>query len=874
MKKILAFYLLFFVNTICLCAQNRDSLSQMAITYAAQNNIEALRDIYSKYRPQMPHHFALFCAAAIARSEGDYEKVTLYVDSLYKWYPKYLQKKTRLSLAEIKADALRKSGKYPELYEHCNKEIQYFTRYGFAKATLQNLYGYREKAEFLSKKNKNTLLLQYYDQKKIFELDSLFQKTGHTADELTQLRCKFLLSRAFHQPQLLLTTTQQMVEQYAQSLDDDELTACIVNHAERLILNGDWHALSVWIKKVEQLTVPHAAPMEHYKLWTKDFERYSQTTMTCTHSPSAIPTSYEWPLLLEGTVNRKSKIKFCMGTEQPYTLISESVAVPLQLHLLADTLSLPTDKGLLTVSPAIVGELSVGSMVCKNLFVYVVHSSNTLAAPFDNVLGLDFWLHFDKIYFHPEHLILEYRASAGKDSLEFQPNKNLFVSGQNGLQLLSPSSPKSHRLGIDCFYPNNILYQKAWESVGDEHSVPTLQIDGETYDINQPQSVDYKNSQNDGILGMPFLRMYQSVCLDFSTMKLSAKGHSTYTPQRNKFSYQTDRNYLARNAAALMAGEPKDSEEILFFQLLMAEGKNRPAEVISISEQLKKRQSDFYNVKIEAQALFQLGQYQSAAEAVRAALQSLTATTPEALQEKEELNFLLQVYQGFAHETAPKFSEKKHKITLQYKSDELPKLKIHRKKAEAYFDIFSPVTEIAERNVRKFRVKRLKTTTQFDYGIIPSLKFGELTLYNLPCRILKDEQEYEQKLPDKGKGIRLGWNALRLFRQVSFRKHEIILSTDTPEEMTGSAQLYYNGEWHVEATTHQGYRTFALTNETQENEIGEELTFAGISYPRSSRTPHTSSPGTVGTGKISFVYLKTLCNQLTFDFKDMKLKSK
>ena len=874
MKKILAFYLLFLVNTVCLCAQNRDSLSQMAITYAAQNNIEALRDIYTKHRSQMPHHFALFCDATIARSEGEYDKVTIYVDSLYKWYPKYLQKKTRLSLAEMKADALRKTGKYPELYDHCNKEIQYFIRYGFTKATLQNLYEQKGKAEILSKKNKNTLLLQYYDQKKIFELDTLFHKKGNAADELTQLRCKFLLSRAFHQPQCLLTSTQQLVEQYAQSLDSDELTACITSHAEQLVLNGDWRDLSAWIEKIDQLTVPHAAPIEHYKLWAKSFERYPRTAMTCTHSPTAIPTSYEWPLILEGTIDQKSKIAFCMGTEQPYTLISESFATQHQLEMLADTLSLPTDKGLLTVSPAIVGELAIGSLVCRNLFVFVVHSSNALATPFDNVLGLDFWLHFEKIYFHPEHLILEYQVSTEKDTLRYQPDKNLFLSGQNGLQLLSPTSPQSHRLGIDCFYPNNILYRKAWESVGEKPSEPTLQIGEEAYYINQPQSVDYKNNQNDGILGMPFLRMYQSVCLDFTTMKLSTKGLSTYTPQRNRFSYLTDRNYLARNAAALMAGEPKDSEEVLFLRLLIAEGKNRPAEVVTICKQLKKRQSDFYNVRIEAQALFQVGQYENAAEVVRTALQALTATTPAALREKVELSALQQIYQGFAHETAPKFSGKKHKITLQYKSDELPKLKIHRRKAEAYFDIFSPVTEIAERSVRKFKVKRLKTTETIDYGIIPSIKIGELTLYNLPCKILKEEQEYEQKIPDKGKGIRLGWNALRLFRQVSFRKHEIILSTDTHEAMTASAPLYYNGEWHVEATTHQGYRTFALTNEPQEHEIAEGLVFAGISYPSSNPSPHITSPGTIGNGKISFTDLKTRCNQLTFDFKDMKLKSK
>ena len=870
MKKILVLFIFAISIAPNLCAQNMDSLSVLAIHYAAQNNIEELQKINTKYRSTMPHHFKLFCDAILARSEGNNEKVVSSIDSLYKWYPKYLKKRVRLSLAEVKAEALRESGKYQELYTHCNNEIKYFTRYGFQKSELKQLQRLKTKAEELSESNENALLLQKYDQQSIFKLDSLYRDYGPKADSLTQYRCEFLLSKAFHQPQRLLEVSQRLIQKYANFLEEEELTACITSHADELVAQGRWQDLASWVNIVDMISLPHAAPLDHYRLWAKSFLHYPETVFEMTSSTSTVPSSYEWPLLIKGSINGGKEINFCMGTEQPFVLIDESLATDGQIKTLDDTLFLTTNQGMLQVSPAILNQLRIGEASFTNVFVYVVRHSGGTTGVFHNVLGLNIWLKFDQVVFEPEQLVLR-KLTKPTDTPQVNVKKQLFLSDHKGLNLKTNTAQGDHSLGVDCFYPNNILYEKGWKFDERKNGI-AIQIGDSFYPIIEPQSVDYIDDQNDGILGIPFLRSYQSVCLDFSKMKMNVEGKRDYLPQRKRFGFSTDRNYLVRNYDALVAGEPADSEEVLFLQLLIAESKNRPEEVVDFSQQLSALKSDLYNWEVEAHALFQIGEYKRAAQLAQTAENSTSENQSE--QETAKFTQLLYQYQCYANEKAPTIHGSTESVTFDLHEKTLPTVRIHKKKkVKAQFDIFSPVTEIAERNVKKFKVKRLGETAQFDYGIIPLVKMGHLSLMNIPCRILKDKQEIENRIPDEGKGIHLGWDAVRLFHQISFSNHELMLTTKGLEEMQQGFPLYYTGRWYIETESATGFQTQTLASHMEERNNNLPLQEEKSSLHSENHT-YTSPTGNQKGEDTPFTPFKVPGKHITFDLQKMKLKSK
>ena len=869
MKRIIVFFLLIINGYINVLGQDMDSLSRLAITYASQNNIEALQKIYDTTKNQMPHHFQLYCDLLIARNEGKCQRALECVDSLYKWYPKQTKRKLRMSLAEIKADILRQLGRYEEMYDHCLKEIKYFKRYGFTNNAIKELYLLQSKAELLRGHNYCNRLMQVADRRLVFELDSLYYNDSSDLDEMTRLRCEFLLSQAFHKTTEMVEKSQILIADYGERLYAEELTFYIKCYANELIRRGEWKTLKEWAIKIKETAHDHSAPLDNYIKWADAFKTYPLQSVECPSTPSTIQTTHEWPILLKANINHRKNTELGISLDQPYTFISEEVAEHQHIKVVKDTLTISTSYGLIEVCPAIIDELAVQNVVFHNIFAYIILKTNKNASNFNGAIGLNQWLAFDKLTFFPEEIRVEKVGDNSLNGCLPGERKNMCLTPRGGLRILTRNDSLTHPLDINFSFPNNFLYQNYWTPNGDSNDIPIYLGDVRGC-INAPIFVDYQSAYSHGVLGVPFLRHYKSMSFDFQKMALTLGEETPYTPLRHRFNHSSDKHYLARNYSALTAGNLIDEDEKLFLQLILSIGKNVLGQVAEYCQNLRRNRSDFYDLGTEVEALFLSGEYQDCKALIHNKSLYLKDTQEEITETRQEL----EKYLLYTSEDKPSIHTH-HSRTVKYdlNQETHPVIRIHKRKAPVHFDIFYPYTEIAAKQIKKFKVKRLGTVDGIEYGLIPKITCGSIELLNIPCRILSDKQTILQQVPDEGKGIHLGWNALRLLHQVTFTEGQLILSTDEIQSLQNGADMYHTDHWYIEAKEGNEYHTYTLSPKETYG-ISEELHFSGIKFSPSDIISKKTVPDDARFGNINFKELQSKAKSITFDFRKMKLISK
>ena len=869
MKRIIVFFIFIAYGCISVLGQGVDSLTRLAITYASQNNIEELQKIYDSTKNQMPHHFHLYCDLLIARNEGKCQRALECVDSLYKWYPKQTNRKLRLSLAEIKADILRKMGRYEEMYDHCQKEIKYFKRYGFTNNSIRELDILLEKAIALRGNSYRHLLLQAADKGLIFQLDSVYKKNHSDLDNLTCLRCELLLSLAFNRKTEMIEKSQSLINNYSKSLYPEEITYYIKCLANEFIQRGDWKSLKEWATHLKEMDCQNSAPLDTYLKWADAFESYPLQSIECPSTYHIIPTSYEWPVLLKANLNHGKTTYLGISLEQPYTLISETLAANHNIQALSDTLTISTSYGLIQVSPAIVDELTIQDVTFHHLFAYIILNTNTMASKVNGAIGLNQWMAFDRITFSPEEILVEKQDADFVHESFPDKGRNMCLTPRGGLRVLARHDSLRHPLDINFSFPNNFLYQDCWRKNNKSCDMP-ISIGDLNGSINSPRYVNYRSTISHGVLGIPFLRHYRYMCFDFKKMELTFGEQTPYSPLRHRFNHSSDKHYLARNYSALTASGLMDEDETLFLKLILAIGKNEPKSVVRYCQGLRANKSDFYDLETEAEALFLSGEYQACKDIILDE-KSYFKNTQE---EKRKIRKQMEKYLLYASENAPSIhTPHSHIVKFDLHKEVFPVIRIHKRKANAHFDIFCSYTEIAEKQVKRFRVKKLGVVDGIAYGLIPKITCGNVELLNIPCRILSDEMTILEQIPDEGKGVHLGWNALRLFHQMTFTEGQLVLSTDEMQVSKNGANIYHTDHWYIETREGNEYHTYTLSSE-ENCGISEELHFSGIKFIPSDTISKKSIPDDARFGNINFKELQSKAKSITFDFSKMKLISK
>ena len=866
MKKIFWTLFTFIFGMMTIQAQKLDSIANKAIEFASENNLSALCPIYKQYKYKMPKFAQLYCEIAITNNEGNYERMIVCIDSLKNIYPKKLNAKTQLSLSEMKAEGLRQLDKYEELHKYVSKEIKTFKRRRFKGQSLRKLLNYQKRSLKRIGDSPRAKLLRLADTYRFLELDSLYRQVGGHMDRYTQLRCKLTLSYAFHDKKTLLQTTRNMLEQYADSLDALEFSFCVSTHADLLARAGRWQDLGLWTQEMKTWKRTNPATIHHYEILAKELKGYPATSVSFLKKTCIIPTTYEWPLLFSVKINNGQPTTFTLDSEHPYTLISRECTQHNQIEVLPDTLQIATNNGWLNVSPCYIKKMQLGNLTIQHLQAYVVVASEKKELLMPCSLGLNEIMSFKHISILPEQIILSDTVPDTSDNMR----KNLFISRDKGLRLACYAEQNFHALNLNISYPNNFLSRQCFPNWL-EDSRPYCTSNGMDIAVASPFYIEEKGKFYDGILGMPFIRSYQKIDYDFENMQMSVHHETDYQPSRGNFSHDTDKHYLERNETALKSGNYVDPNENTFLDLLLSMGKNKPEQVVRLSRILREQKSDFYDCYTEAEGLFLNGEYTKACNFLK---EYLTSSQPDEKQ-KTFLNNLYLYYKMFS-DVPPITLEGTNNVFLPYIDEsKWVEIKADGKKIEADFNLFATESKISIKSVKKYNVKLLGQHNQATYGILPQIECGNLTLKNIPCRILTDIDVARNTLPDKGKGILLGWNTLRHLERITLKKQGISLNDKQSEyNEREAAPMFQTDGWYLSTTSCGHYPTYKLEAEGISRGKVQAVNFSGVSFaPDEIKSENIHLPYQCA-GILTMPDIWKKAQQITFDLKEMKFFAK
>ena len=845
-----------------------DSLGRAAITHAAHHNIRALRPVYKQMGKNMPHFIKLYCDIAIASCEGRHNRVIECVDSLKQWYPKKLRANTLLSLAERKAESLRQLGKYEELKAHCTKEIKNFERRRFEQSRLKELYYYQHKATRLLGNSKRAQILQTADRLDIFRLDSLLAQHTNEVDDFTRLRSQLVLFHSFHQLDSLAQCAKELVDDYADSLDVKELTNCIEVYADLLIKEGKWQDLGNWTEQITQIERSHSANIDYYTRLSKALAAEGASEIEQPDTDYAISISYEWPLLVKANINNGPSIDVFLETEQAHTLVTKETAHAHNALILPDTLTIASSNGLIEVSPTLIKKFTFGEIVFKNLLVYTILDNKEYALPFDASLGTNEICRLGKITFLPEKMVVHKKSLDAKEDFR---KGNLYMSEQNGLRIRSFFEGKEQPLSIDLGYPHNVLNKATFcKGMADKHPIHITLDDAELW-VAHPTFIEEKIARCNGILGTSFLRSYYRVTMDFDAMRLTTEEQTQYTPARGQFGHSTDKFYLKRNKNALSAGGMMDEEEADFLELLLNIGKNRPYKVAEISHKLREKESPFYDAYTEAEGLFWNEQYKEAVVILEKVLDNKIAFLQLSPSEQKVLGSILRSYKLFENCQTVKLSGESRESILEKNKEGWLEIKVNGKKKYAVADLLSPYTEISAKYAKKLKVNILGTANGITHGIIPIIEIGGITIENAHCIVNNKADIAKNELPDKGKGLRIGWDLIRHFKQFAYSNQQVTFSLEKAKTNKKRASIHRLKNWIIETESKEEYPTYSLQSNDNISINPSDIQIADYLFKKEDFKQARDLKEKYLSGTVSIKDLLKKAGTITFDLENMEL---
>ena len=868
MKPVFVFLFLLFSTILPAQQLDIDSLGKVAILHAAHHNIKALRPTYKQMGNQIPHFIKLYCDIAIASSEGRHERVIECIDSLKQWYPKKLQTNTLLSFAELKAEGLRQLGRYDELKTHCEKEIKYFTRRRFKASRLKELYFYQNKAKRLLGNDVRSQILQLADLKAVFELDSLLALHADQLDKFARLRSDIVLSHAFRHYEEWGNDAVTLVREYADSLDTKELTYGIEAYANLLVNEGKWEALQTWMDEVETIERSHSADVEYYSLLAQSFANESASDIVFPETDDVIPITYEWPLFIKAHLNGKIITDCFLETEQAHTLISTKIARACGARILPDTISIASSNGIVDVCPTLIKEFKIGNIKYTNLLVYTVLESNETIMPFETSLGTNEITRLGKISFLPEKMIIHQHEPQKSEN---EVRSNLYMAEQNGLRIQAYYNGTRQPLGLDLGYPHNVLNRVCFAQSQHSSSPVKIATAAGDFSINTPVYIEEKIAKCSGILGTTFLRGYFNVTLDFDRMVLEVDERTTYRPTRGKFGHTTDKFYLQRNRNALTSCHLIEKDEADFLDLLLHIGKNDPKAVVAISQQLRQQQSPFYDAYTEAEGLFFAEKYGEAIQTLKNVLDNQLPFVQLSPSESKVLASILRSYELFADCQPVKITAAQPDAHLEKTEEGWIEVRINGKKTKATAHLFDTYTEISGKYAKKMKVNILGTANGITHGIIPSLEIGGIKMENVHCVVNNKPDEAKAQLPHKGKGIRIGWDVLRHFKQMAYSENEIFFSLKKAETNKKRVPLYRLKDWIIQTESAEGYPTYQLTQKQNEATLPKDIQIGEYQCAKADFSTTRQELKHGYAGRVSMNYLLKKAKVVSFDLEKMEM---
>lgn len=864
MKRILKILFLFISIAASCQAALPDSIANRCAMLAARGEVRQLRPLYRQHKAELPTYVRLFCDLSIARAEGDNHRTNQCVDSLVNNFPKQVGSVGRLALTELKAENLLNDGLYEELQAYADQQIRYLKRHNFRAARIDVFRDYAQKAVRYGSSGSNGRILGLAERRSDFELLKAY-RSEPSLTAFARLTARAELARAFNRPDVACASADSLLRFYADSLNAEVQTTYATTCIENYISQGLWEKLADFCEFATILPQLRAVPLETFASIARELRNEQPFVLEQPSTPTSVPTTRDWPLLLPASINGGSNVYFHLNTGQHRTIITEADARQFGARVLNVTLSVNTMFGKVDVRPAFLRELRVGSVRFRNLLVYVFPAAAMTAdikPEICRILGNRELMRLGEICIYPEKIVF---APSRMDFRKSQPN--LRLNDNYRLQLQAEYEGATCGLSLESGSPGNVLSAVVFPPEETDTLDFHLTLNGECALVPAVELSEVKDGNSCGILGLPFLRGFSLVRFDFGGMKLTIEGKQQYN-QRYLADYTADGDLfgLERNAPALKV-VADDSVTSDFLRFLVDKGKNVPNSVISLARRLEpalfgsRTEEELLMVETEkVRALGVIGHYAEASADCRKLLDN-NAFSGSARLKIQRYEQLLRAAISFG---APQYLSTVDSLAVPFnQTDKTVSVQVGAKPYAACIDITQPITTISMKAVQKLGAHIFFHDAHDTYAILPELTIGTARFRNIFCKVVD------------GKDIKivLGFNLFRLVPQLTLTQNQLILSK---RQTRNGIPLRFDKYLCAQGETNAGYVTLRLKMNGQNSLLylkDTEVSVAGAKIQASDAVPGDyNEQENPYQGEISIDYLINRQGHVTFDWEKMKME--
>lgn len=776
--------------------QQADSIQLRAATLAARGEVAALRPFYRAHRAELLPQTRLYCELAIARADGDRALAVACIDSLTGTYARQLDLGGRLALVELKASMLLQEGRYPETKALCEKELSYFKRRKLGAARLQTLREDLRKAARLAPNTLRARMLGLAARGLAFELRPLYQTGKDSLDAYARLRCAWELARAFHRDSEASRHADSLLACYADSLDAAELTLCLRMQAEYFVAAGEWKALQAFCDRHEALSQAHGVRLSYYRHMAEAFQVHPAAMVARPPHDCALPLSPQWPLFVSVKPNGCKAYPFLLDTGQGYTLLPESEARACGLQILPDTLSVASPTGLLSVSPAYADSLVLGDIVFRHIVVYAVHPGEFADPLYVRVLGCNELLRLPGMVFYPEKLVFPCRPACVASG-----GGGMRLSADGALRLRALNEGHPHLFSLDTGSSDDVFPSAVFPPATTDTLHFEIAVGDSCYVSPYPVFTDSRAADHDGLIGVPFLRQFRSVCFDFGSMRLSLHDYAPgLSSARVEAAFSQDALFsLERNEESLLWDVAKKDGQL--YRLLMMFMKNDLDRVWQLCDQIEK---DYELELKESEFLFAARLHALMFKGDEAGIVSLIAQIPAAHEYGSYGIAKLRSLAG-RYEAASRFAPMGWRpagvagqpARIQENEDGLCVEGATRRRAVSVgLSLSEEEAVVSEQTARRLKIKTCYKDSLVRFGILDSLCVGGCTLHNVRCVIR----------PGKAEGLTLGLRALLQLGYVEASPAGVRLGLSSPVPFPVAYPVHlFEGRFWVQEETSTDY---------------------------------------------------------------------
>lgn len=746
-----------------------DSLSLHIVELAMRGDVRSLRPLYAEYRDSLSTMCRLACDLTLAEDDSDDRRFVECVDSLTRLYSRLIPTANRAAWEIQKAAALCRLGRYDEAARFCRQRLELMDRDERDSPMADDLRFYEEKgkryADTVSFRGRLLGAIDRSDLPSILRLSTLPDTTD--LDPYARLRLQAAVGAALNRPSRVTSAVDALFRNYTDSLPDAEAGMLFSLAADELAFTGHWTALDSLCSRFSSAFGTWHPDLSHYRYLARSLADCPPTSVHRPQGQAFTLTSYDWPLTTDIGVNGRLLNATIIDTGTPFTLLSRADAEAAGVRILTDTVKVATLFGLTTATTGYADEITIGGLSLRHVRILVRTAGDDASGhPLTNILGLNELRRIGRIEFLADRLKFPQPQPSDRHT---RPNFHLTPQG---VRFPASHEGSTYLFSFDTGTATQVLSAVTFPPERTDTVRFALDFEGKHVRLPYTVLASGKAPDNDGLLGIGFVRGFARFSIDFNTMRMEGHAVVSHTRQHRTAAYWINRGDwfgLERNAASLSRTQNHEGRNLT--RLFVAFGKNRPDSVVALAErQLRYPGYDTATrttfMLQKEHALEELGRYAEAA----ALLDSVTPLKETATMSEKNLTARRAILRSLSHE-APPAMELAKTTAIRHDADGLYPVSVNGRTGQALIDLNSYRTTMPRRLARRMKVRIVTRHPHLDdgtaqIGVIDSLRIGHAVFRNLVVNLVKDK-----KAP-----ITLGLDLLRHTGQVRLTRDSLALT--------------------------------------------------------------------------------------------------